>query len=197
MTGTLVLSVLVGTAATAASGWAAPPGAPAKPEGPPLSQAAPVEVAAPAPGQLVTRKGPRARPTVTANPGGFSAAAPVKFGDGVTLRVDKVAAGAEQGEGPGVLHGTPNTAVTLTLVNGSPTPLDLTQVVVATTYGTPAKAAQPVYTDDAVDFTGTVPPGGTATATYVFAVPPAQARTAVTTVDFADTHVAATFSGLG
>lgn len=159
--------------------------------------AAPVDPAAPPTYQPVARHGQRPQARATANRGGFAPTAPVKYPDGVSVVVTKIARGTEQGQGPGVFKGRPHTAFTLTLTNGTARPLDLTQVVVTTTYGTPPEVAAPVYEDPAAaDFSGTVAPGGTATATYVFAVPPAQARTAVTTVDFDDTHAAATFTGL-
>ena len=144
-----------------------------------------------------TRKGPRRSPTVSANEGRFSAASPAKFADGVTLSVDSIANGVQEGQGPGIFHGLPHTAITLTLTNNSPSAIDLTQVVVTTTYGARPRVAAPVYEHPAAaDFTGVVPAGGTATATYVFAIPPGQARTAVTHVDFDAVHAAATFTGM-
>jgi len=193
--GILVLSY---TFVSTATGAAQPGGgASAGPNDVAPGVAAPVDQVAPPAGQPVTRKGPKPRPTVTANEGRFTVDAPAKFPDGVSLRVDKIARGVEQGEGPGVFKGRPNTALTLSLTNQSAQPIDLTQVVVTTTYGSPPRVASPVYEDPtAADFTGTVAPGATATATYIFAIPPGQARSAVTTVDFDDVHVAAKFTGL-
>lgn len=66
-----------------------------------------------------------------------------------------------------------------------------------TTYGARRRVAAPVYDHpSAADFAEVVPPGGSATATYVFAIPPGQARTAVTRVDVDAAHTAATFAGL-
>jgi hypothetical protein len=189
--------VLSCTFVTAATGLAGPSGPNSGPDDAVVGTAAPVDAIAP-PAQPVIRKGPRPRPNVTANEGRFSAASPAKFADGVSLSVDRVVPGVEQGQGPGILHGVPNTAITLTLANHSAAAIDLTQVVVTTTYGSPPHVAQPVYGDTpAADFTGTVQPGGSASATYVFAIPAGQTKSAVTTVDFDDVHVAAKFTGLG
>lgn len=183
------------TLATAAPGPADPAGAAADAVG--GGVAAPVDPAAPPTYRPVLRHGGRALARAAGNRGGFVPTAPVKYPDGVTVTVAKVARGVEQGQGPGVFHGRGHTALTVTLTNGSAQPIDLTQVVVTTTYGTPAQVAAPVYEDPAAqDFTGTVAPGATATATYEFAVPPAQARSAVTTVDFDDAHAPATLTGL-
>ena len=67
--------------------------------------------------------------------------------------------------------------------------------MVTATYGTPSRIAAPVYDGDAVDFSGTVPVGGTATATYLFAVPPQGTARVAVAVDFDGAHVAANFSG--
>lgn len=160
--------------------------------------AAPVDPVAPAAAVPVTRNGKRAARTVAApNRGAFAPTAPVTFPDGVSLSVDKVARAVQQGRGPGEFHGRPYTVLTLTLTNGTAAPIDLSQVVVTTTYGTPPLVASPIYEDgSSADFAGTVAPGARATATYAFAIPPAQARSAVTTVDFDDVHAAATFTGL-
>jgi hypothetical protein len=177
-----------------------PPADPAEPDPGNVAAgvAAPADAAAPPNYQPVIRNGNRPQPKVTANRGGFSAATPVNFPDGVSVKVDKVAQGVEQGEGPGVFRGRPHSAFTLSLTNGSTGPIDLTQVVVTTTYGSPAKLASPVYgVAAAADFTGTVAPGATATATYVFAIPPGQAKSTVMTVDFDDVHAAATLTGSG
>lgn len=159
--------------------------------------AAPADPAAPAVVKQVLRPGKPGRAKTSANRGGFTMTTPATFPDGVAVRVVKVTKSVEQGVGPGVFKGRPHTALTLSLTNGSPVPLDVAQVVVTTTYGSPPLVASPVYEDpNAADFTGTVAPGAVATATYVFAIPPAQARSAVTTVDFDNDHAAATFTGL-
>lgn len=152
---------------------------------------------APAAYRPVVRSGKPARPSVAGAPGRFSAAAPVRYPDGVSVVVDRVARKVEQGAGVGAFPGRRQTLLEMTIRNGSAQALDLTQVVVTTTYGARPRVASPVYDGAAVsDFTGTVPPGGTATATYAFAIPPGQAKTAVTRVDFDGTHAAATFTGM-
>jgi len=203
--GVVLLACAIGaggvSAATAAPAAAQPPPAATEPDPGDAAAgvAAPVDPVAPPTYQPVVRNGKKPQAAAaTANRGGFSAAAPATFPDGVSVKVDKVAQGVEQGEGPGVFRGRPHTAFTLSLTNGSTGPIDLTQVVVTTTYGSPARIAAPVYEGAAAaDFTGTVAPGATATATYLFAIPPGQAKSAVMTVDFDDAHAPATLTGLG
>jgi hypothetical protein len=144
----------------------------------------------------VTRNGKPPDPAIKAGSGGFSKAAPVKYPDGVRLVVDRVNHGAEQGQGPGAFSGRPYTAFTLTLHNGSPRTIDLTQVVVTATYGSPARLASPVYEDaSARDFSVRVQPNGSASAMYAFAIPPKQLGKVGITVDFDNMHVAAKFGG--
>ncbi len=160
--------------------------------------ATPLDPEAPSQYRPVVRNGKRPSPSVAAPPGGFSKAEPVKYPDGVSVRVDHVERSVERGEGPGVFPGRPQTAVSMTLTNGSARAIDLTQVVVTTTYGIRPRVASPVYTHPAAgDFYGVVQPGGTATATYVFAIPPGQAKTVRTMVDFDDVHAAAAITGFG
>lgn len=173
-----------GTAAAPAGELALDPVGPADPQAPPAYTP-------------VVRGGQPARPTLTAGPGRFSSAAPVRFPDGVSLAVVHVARGVEQGRGPGVFTGRPHTTFSLALTNGSTRPIDLRQVVVTTTYGSPARLAPAVYEEpSARDFSDTVAVGATTTATYAFAIPRGQARSAITVVDFDDVHVAARFTGL-
>jgi hypothetical protein len=143
----------------------------------------------PAPGSL-------AGPGTSASPVTPGAQRSVRYTDGVTVRVDRIAHGVEEGNGPGVFPGRPHTALFLTLVNGTTRPLDLNQVVVTTRYGAPPRLASPVYEDPAArDFSGTVLAGQSATATYVFSVPADAAGPVVVMVDFDDEHVAARLSG--
>ncbi len=145
----------------------------------------------------VARSGQPGKPTVNAAAGRFSSSAPVRYPDGISVTVDSVTRRIEQGSGPGVFPGRRQTAITLTITNGTARPLDLTQVVVTTTYGVRPRVAAPVYDHpSAADFAAVVPAGGAATATYVFAIPPGQAKNAVTRVDFDAVHAAATFTGL-
>ena len=156
----------------------------------------PPDPKAPSTYQPVTRNGKKPNPTITAERGGLSQGAVVKYPDGTWLRVDRVRHGVEQGQGPGAFPGRAHTAITLSLHNRSSRTIDLTQVVVTATYGSPARVASAVYEDSAAqDFGTPVPPGGSASATYVFAIPPDESGNVGITVDFDDVHVAARFAG--
>jgi hypothetical protein len=140
----------------------------------------------------VVRKGKAARPTVTPTTRNVGTARSVAYRDGVSVKLTKVSQSVEKGQGPGVFPGRPHTALTLTVVNRSSRALDLNQVVVTALYGSPARLASPVYEDAAArDFTGTVKPGASATAVYVFSVPTTATRSVVAIVDFDAVHVAA------
>jgi hypothetical protein len=135
-------------------------------------------------------------PSVTASVGTLSSSSRVAYADGVTLTVIGIKQGVETGAGPGMFPGRPHTAITLRLENKSSKPIDLSQVVVTTTYGKPARIAAPVYNDEsAVDFFGPLRPSGSATATYLFAVPVDQLSRVTTLVDFDAVHAAARFTG--
>jgi len=128
--------------------------------------------------------------------GSMSAGGDVTYSDGVTIRIDDVRNGVEQGQGPGVFHGRPYTVLTLVVLNGSPAAVDLNQVVVTATYGSPAIEASPVYEDpQAQDFSGVAAPGGSASAMYAFAIPPSGRGSAALQVDFDAAHDPAVFSG--
>lgn len=145
----------------------------------------------------VVRNGKQPRPSVVAPAGRFSPDAPVAYPDGVVVRVDRVSRSVEQGEGPGTFPGRPQTAFHVVFENRSARAVDLSQTVVTTTYGVRPRVASPVYSHpDAQDFSGVVPPGAAAEATYVFAIPPGQARTVRAVVDFDEVHAAATITGL-
>jgi hypothetical protein len=119
----------------------------------------------------------------------------VTFGDGVRVRVGSVRQTASKGQGPGVFNGAPRTDVALHIVNGTTSDLDLSRVVVTMTYGSPRRVASAVYEPGARDFAGTLPPGGTATATYMYSIPTASLSAVSMTVDFDGAHAAATFAG--
>ncbi len=144
----------------------------------------------------IARGGKSGRQTVRGERGNFSAGAPVKYPDGLSVTVDRFAHGVEKGDGPGAFAGREYTAMTLTVRNRSKAPVDLNQVVVTTTYGWPERIAAPVYQDSlAGDFSGTVKPGGSVSATYLFAIPAAESGRVVTVIDFDKVHTAATFAG--
>jgi hypothetical protein len=158
--------------------------------------ARPPDPKAPSTYRPVTRNGKKPNPTIKAARGGLSEGAVAKYSDGVWLRIDRVRHGTEQGQGPGAFPGRANTAVTLSLHNKSSRTIDLTQVVVTATYGSPARLASAVYEDSAArDFGTRVRPGGSASATYVFAIPADESGKVGITVDFDGVHVAASFAG--
>src|SRR6478609_9742886 len=108
----------------------------------------------------VIRNQTKPHPTVRAGQGGFSKAKPAQYADGVSVTVVPIKHGVEKGPGPGVFAGRANTTFSISLTNRSPRPIDVTQVVVTTTYGSPARQASPVYEDQAVsDFAGIVRSG--------------------------------------
>jgi hypothetical protein len=145
----------------------------------------------------VTRRSPA--PPVKAKPlarGTLSRLATVSYPDGVVVRVDDFNNGVEDGRGPGVFSGRAFTAVTLTVSNGSTAPVDLNEVVVTATYGSPAVVASPVYENpQAQDFSGIAPPGGALSALYVFAIPPKDRGSATLQVDVDAAHDPAVFGG--
>lgn len=156
----------------------------------------PPDPEAPSTYRQVTRNGRKPNPTIGAKSGGLSERAVVKYSDGVWLRVDRIRHGVEQGQGPGAFANRPYTAITLSLHNRSSRTIDLTQVVVTATYGSPARMASAVYEDSAArDFGTRVGAGGSASATYVFAIPRDQLGKVGITVDFDGSHVAAKFAG--
>lgn len=145
---------------------------------------------APAP---VLRGGRKPSPRYTAPPAAFSGKA--AYSDGVSLAITKVEQGTVQEQGPGAFTGDPKTMITVALTNGSKAAIKLDQVVVSARYGSPARVARPTYGSGAKDFSGTVAPGKTATATYSFSVPTTQLKNVTMAVDFDGLHAAATFRG--
>jgi hypothetical protein len=123
------------------------------------------------------------------------ASAAVRYSDRVLVSITKIVGGKEKGSGPGIFPGRPYAAISIRLTNHSPAALDLNQVVVSTQYGSPARLAAAVYNDaSARDFFGILKPGGSATATYLFAIPPQNRGNVVTIVDFDSAHAPATFN---
>lgn len=170
--------------------------APAPADGP-SAESLSLDPPAPATYRPVVRDGKQPRPAVVAPAGRFSADAPAAYPDGVVVRVERVSRSVERGEGPGTFPGRPQTAFHVVLENRSGQAVDLSQTVVTTTYGVRPRIASPVYSHpEAQDFSGVVLPGAAAQATYVFAIPPGQARTVRTVVDFDAVHAPATITGL-
>ncbi len=120
----------------------------------------------------------------------------MSYPDGVVVKISRIAQSTESGSGPGVFPGRPNTTMSLQLKNGTSGPLDLTQVVVSARYGKPARLAPAVYNGpSAKDFAGTLAAGETASASYVFSVPPSSLNNVVVSVDFDAIHGSAVFKG--
>ncbi|GAA1996952.1 hypothetical protein JL107_12870 [Nakamurella flavida] len=91
------------------------------------------------------------------------------FGTGVTAAVESLQRIDAVGRGPGEQSG-PALSYQLSLTNGTQVPLDLSlvSVNVQDAAGTPFS---PIDNDPAVPFTGTLAPGQTVSATYVFTLP--------------------------
>ena len=119
----------------------------------------------------------------------------VRYSDGVTLEVLSISQGTSAGKGPGVFVGSPRTAFTIRVTNGTSRALALDGVVVSLRYGTPQRMASPVYEDAARDLAGTVGAGKSATAIYMFSVPTKELTKVTMSVDFDGTHAAAVFRG--
>lgn len=142
----------------------------------------------------VTRPGKVAAKRISATRGTFTS--PVRYRDGLRLAVTKVEEGVESGHGPGDFFGRHDTLVTLRLTNKTHKAINLEQVVVQMTYGSPARVASPVYGDNkTVDFAAAVEPGHSATAVYAFAVPVSQRDAVTMRVDFDGLHAVAKFVG--
>jgi large repetitive protein len=154
-----------------------------------------VDPEAPAKSQPVLRKGKKSpNVTVPASSAPLATSAAVRYSDRVLVSIARIAGGTENGSGPGVFPGRPHTAFTIKITNHSPAALDLNQVVISTRYGSPPRLAAAVYNDaSAKDFSGILKPGSSATATYLFAIPPEHTDDIVLFVDFDNTHAPAIF----
>jgi hypothetical protein len=141
----------------------------------------------------VLRAGRPPHPSVSADPKPFDRA--VRYSDGLRLAVTRLVQGKVTGQGPGVFLGEPKTEIGLRMTNSSDRAVDLDQVVVTLVYGTERRTSRPVYDDRARDFNGTLRPGRTATATYVFSVPRDDLDDVTMFVDFDGQHTVARFRG--
>lgn len=177
----------LGPSATATSGPAdTPTGTVSRP-------ADPLVTASAAP---VKRAGGALKPSISAKAGSFLPTQGVSYPDGIELTVTATTQAVESGRGPGMFPGRPLTEISLKLTNKGAAAIDLDQVVVTTTYGSPARLASPVYNDPrAVDFHGRVAAGASAVAVYVFSVPTPDLSRVTSVVDFDGLHAAATFTG--
>ncbi|MGI3786415.1 MAG: hypothetical protein ACRYG2_37200 [Janthinobacterium lividum] len=117
------------------------------------------------------------------------------WADGVTLSVVQVRQAVTADVGPGSIPGRPETVVSLQVSNGSNRAIDLFQVLVSMPYDTaPPRLAAHVYDEGTYEFAALVPPGGSAQATYGFAVP--AGRSADLTVDLDGNHTIGTLQGV-
>jgi len=142
----------------------------------------------------VERPGSSGTPTVSAKPADTSAS--VTYDDKVALRIDEVSFAKETSQGPGAFTDREYARLTITFDNGSSAPIDLGTSVL-TMLDASGAPVTPVYAAEAEvsDFSGTVAPGTSTTATYAFALP-ANARGQVTLViDFDGAHTSAVFRG--
>jgi len=161
----------------------------AEPGGPPQDPVAPAGYVP------VRRDGQREGRRLPGTAGALSPLGKVSYPDGVALRVDLSARRVEKAKGPGAFPGRGLTAATISLSNRSEQVLDLTRVVVTTTYGDPARIAAPVYEDAGLaDFAGSLQPAKTATARYAFAIPAGAGPVAIV-VDWDQLHAPAVFEG--
>lgn len=118
----------------------------------------------------------------------------VRFDDGVRVRVTGTTAGEVVGDGPGVIAG-PVTTFAVSLINGSPTRVDLGAVVVTLVYDEPGRLARPSYGVPTQDFAGVAAPGSTRRASYAFAVSDDQLSSYTLYVDLDAQHAPAVFTG--
>lgn len=123
--------------------------------------------------------------------------AAVKWKDGIRLQVVGVEQGVTNGVGAGSSQGAPMTSFELKLTNSSTKPVELSAVVLTAVYGGKSKlVAQPVYAQaGASDFSGTVAPGKSATATYVYTIPTKQLGAVSLFVDLDGRHAIGSFTG--
>lgn len=91
-------------------------------------------------------------------------------GDGVTGEITDIAAIDAEVTGPGNISG-PALRVSVQLTNGSATAIPLDSVTVTMTYGQDAAPASPLDDPSVIVFGGSLAPGASADAVYVFSVP--------------------------
>lgn len=169
---------------------------PAAPPSVPSTDVRAQDPPAPATYRPVLRSGTRRQATLKAKQGGFSTAAPVRYSDGVSLRIRQLTSRVEEATGPGAFPKREYVTFGLSLDNRSRRALDLSQVVVTAVYGVPGRLAQPVYEDGVgKDFAGAALPGKATTAAYSFAIPKSQRGDVNLIVDIDGVHVPAEFRG--
>lgn len=165
----------------------------AGPTGRPVPQSDPT---APASYRPVKRQGRQGPPTYRGGNARFTKKDAVRYADGTLVRIVETRQHVEQGQGPGSFSGRPYTTLAVSVTNGSAKSIDLSQVVVTSQYGSPARLAAPVYENASVtDFSGPLQPGSAATAVYAFAIPTGDTKRVETIVDLDSEHAPAHFSG--
>ncbi len=117
------------------------------------------------------------------------------YPDGLKVRIVKISQGTITAQGPGELTGRPKTTFTIEMTNGTSKPINLTQVVVSASYGTPPLQAPPVYDSGTTDFATVLAPGKATSTGYTFSIPVDQLGSVTVWVDFDGTHTAAVFAG--
>lgn len=146
---------------------------------------------------------PSAQPTEQANaaPGSSSLKSsggltkPVTYDDKVSVAISKIRYVKNKDIGPGSISGKVLTIFTLKFSNGSSKPLDLNKVQVTAVYGPKKTVAQHTSYANLNDFYGTVPAGGTKSASYAFDLPSSGYKSVKVGVKFDSQHKTALFAG--
>lgn len=115
------------------------------------------------------------------------------FAGKVTAALTKVTRTDLEAHGPGEFGG-PGVILTISVVNGSATPIDLSAVGV-TLIGTNKVAALPVQSDSAVPFSGQLAAGRTATAQYAFSLHSSPSNPVTVSIDYAAAVPVVAFTG--
>jgi hypothetical protein len=150
---------------------AAPSGAPAQQSAAPTSVAPEVPTPTPTGPTSDADQGPVELPAVALD-------APAPVGNGVVATLPRIESIQASATGPGNIAG-PALRVTVQVTNGTDQPVALGGVATNLYLGPDRTPASPVDDPSQAPFTGSVAPGASATAVYVFSVP-ADARSAVT-----------------
>lgn len=168
----------------------APKESPVKPT---VKVSRPTDPLAPKSPVKVIRGGKVAKPTVKAN--AQLIGKPVTYRDGLEVEIMKIKQSTVTAEGPGNLTGSPTTTITFELTNSTAKAIDLNQVVVTASYGSPSRIASAMYVPGSQDFNGTVKPGAKSVASYTASIPVADKCDVSISVDFDGLHSDATFTG--
>jgi hypothetical protein len=146
---------------------------------------------------------PSAQPTEEANaaPGASALKSsnglqqPVTYDDKVSVAISGIRYVKNKDVGPGELTGKVLTIFTLKFTNGSAQPLDLNKVQVTAVYGPKKTVAQHTSYANLNDFYGTVPAGGSKSASYAFDLPSSGYKSVKVGVKFDARHKTALFAG--